>query len=176
MCPWAKLFSLQTKAWGAPLIKITCWKQWISVCLQPSLVLLPILLTWPALHLCWTGISHPWWGNGLVCHSFGHNKNWSSSPRQGTCFQITWWNTPPCCVKYPTSTGSVTSAFPPALLLHCAYLNYHLPPEILTISSSKYRPFSDYCSTKIFGINRGWILFVCFNLYVMIIAKKNPKT
>lgn len=59
-----------------------------------------------------------WSGLPLI----GHIKSWSSSPRQGWCFQITWWNTPPCCAKYPASTGSVTCAFPPALLLHCAYL------------------------------------------------------
>lgn len=93
-----------------------------SVCLQPSPVLLPILLTWATLHLCWAGFSHLWWRNGLVCLSFGHNKIWGSSPRQGRCFWITWWNTPPCYAKYPVSTGSVTCAFPPALLLHSAYL------------------------------------------------------
>lgn len=93
-----------------------------SVCLQPSPVLLPILLTWSTLHLCWTGLSHLWWRNGLVCLSFGHNKSWGSSPRQGRCFWITWCNTPLCDAKYPASTGNATCAFPPALLLHGAYL------------------------------------------------------
>lgn len=74
------------------------------------------------LHPCWAGLSHLWWRNGQVCLSFGHDKSWGSSPRQGRCFWITWWNTPPCCAKYPASTGWVTCAFPPALLLHPAYL------------------------------------------------------
>lgn len=121
MCPWAKLFSLLTKAWGAALTKITCWKQWVSVSpTQPGA--LPSLLTWSTLHPCWAGVSHLWWKNGLVCLSFGHDKSWGSSPRQGRCFWTTWWNTPPCCAKYPASTGWVTCAFPPALLLHPAYL------------------------------------------------------
>lgn len=121
MCPWAKLFSLLTRAWGAALTKITSWKQRISV--SPiSLVLLPIFLTWSTLHLCWAGLSHLWWRNGLVCPSFGHNKSGGSSPRQGRCFWITCWNMPPRCAKYPVSTVSVTCAFPPALLLHSAYL------------------------------------------------------